>query len=519
MLGDAQSTPQAGTAEIEKMNEAGCAAVVGAYASAICLATTQAAAKYNLPHVVDVGVADQIVERGLKNTFRFGPGYKVCAQIAMSNLHVLNTAAGKPAKSVMIIHEESLFGTGTANLLAKELPGFGYEVKEVIKHANPTRDFNNIVLRMKAVNPDIVIPANYYNEYALLVRTMQQQKVSPKAIYSVLGGAASSYKFVKEFPDAANGIIDCNHWFNPKDKRALELKKRTEAKNLFYSYEVFNTYTAVRLLADAIERAKSADRAAITDALASSTFSDHFMPYGPTRFENGQNTGRAAADDAGDQRRHPRDRAARLSRGRAGVSVAQLRLVVPSCLERRGGRCPVWAHDVAAGPAGRLRCGARHEAARRNSLRSLRSLHSDNRRESDVEARAARARASCLRSSPRHKSPTPGTAHRAAPFAVFRHAYHHRAGKAVGGCAPAATYAAPSSAERMAARAQRALQLLTRRDCSSATTAGSEASFSAGHAIEQRREPLAQRGAAASERRRTRARGFAALNLGTAQAT
>lgn len=291
ILGDAQSTPQAGTAEIEKMNEAGCAAVVGAYASAICLATTQAAAKYNLPHVVDVGVADQIVERGLKNTFRFGPGYKVCAQIAMSNLHVLNTAAGKPAKTVMIIHEESLFGTGTANLLAKELPGYGYDVKEVIKHANPTRDFNNIVLRMKAVNPDIVIPANYYNEYVLLVRTMQQQKVMPKAIYSVLGGAASSYKFVKEFPDAANGIIDCNHWFNPKDKRALELKKRTEAKNLFYSYEVFNTYTAVRLLADSIERAKSADRAAITDALASSTFSDHFLPYGPTRFENGQNTG------------------------------------------------------------------------------------------------------------------------------------------------------------------------------------------------------------------------------------
>ena len=195
------------------------------------------------------------------------------------------------ARTVMIIHEESLFGTGTANLLAKELPGFGFEVKEVVKHANPTRDFNNIVLRMKAVNPDIVIPANYYNEYALLVRTMQQQKVTPKAIYSVLGGAASSYKFLKEFPEAANGIIDCNHWFNPKDKRAHELKKRTEAKGLFYSYEVFNTYTAVRLLADAIDRAKSADREAITAALAASTFSDHFMPYGPTKFENGQNTG------------------------------------------------------------------------------------------------------------------------------------------------------------------------------------------------------------------------------------
>ena len=291
MLGDAQSSPQAGTAEIEKMNEAGVSAVVGAFASAICLATTQAAAKYNLPHVVDVGVADQIVERGLKNTFRFGPGYRKCAEVAVANLHVLNTAAGKPARNVMIIHEESLFGTGTANLLSKELPGYGYDVKEVIKHANPTRDFNNIALRIKQVNPDIVIPANYYNEYALLVRTMQQQKISPKAIYSVLGGAASSYKFVKEFPEAANGIIDCNHWFNPRDKRSLELKKRVEAQGQFFSYEVFMTYTAMSLLADAIERAKSTDRAAIIDALNKSTFSNHIMPYGATQFVNGQNMG------------------------------------------------------------------------------------------------------------------------------------------------------------------------------------------------------------------------------------
>ena len=36
---------------------------------------------------------------------------------------------------------------------------------------------------------------------------MQQQKVRPKAIYSVLGGAASSYKFVKEFPEAAQYIM------------------------------------------------------------------------------------------------------------------------------------------------------------------------------------------------------------------------------------------------------------------------------------------------------------------------
>ncbi|KRC77744.1 Leucine-, isoleucine-, valine-, threonine-, and alanine-binding protein precursor [compost metagenome] len=291
VLGDAQSRPEAGSAEVEKMNEAGVSAIVGAYASAICLATTQTAAKYNLPHVVDVGVADQIVERGLKNTFRFGPGYRACSERAIMDLAALNDAAGKPAKTVMIVHEDSLFGTGTAALLSKSLPQHGFEVKEVVKHPNPTRDFNNIVLRMKSVNPDIVIPANYYNEYALLLRAMKQQKVQPKAIYSVLGGAASSYKFLKEFPDIANGIIDCNHWFNPKDARVAPLKARVEEKGAYFSYEVFMTYTAMLLLADALERAKSADRAAIIDALAASTFQDNLMPYGPTKFVNGQNTG------------------------------------------------------------------------------------------------------------------------------------------------------------------------------------------------------------------------------------
>lgn len=292
VLGDAQSKPEIGAAEVEKMNEQGVSAIVGAYASAICLATTQAAAKYGLPHVVDVGVADQIVERGLKNTFRFAPGYRVCTTTGVNGLALLNTLARKPAKTVVIVHEESLFGTGTANLLSQQLPGLGFEVKEVIKHANPTRDFNNIVLRIKAVNPDIVIPANYYNEYALLVRTMKQQNVVPKAIYSVLGGAASSYKFVKDFADSANGVIDVNHWFNPKDKRAWALKKRVDAmKDQFFTYEVYLNYECMHLLADAIERAKSTKREDLIAALQSSTWQNHFMPYGPTRFVNGQNEG------------------------------------------------------------------------------------------------------------------------------------------------------------------------------------------------------------------------------------
>jgi branched-chain amino acid transport system substrate-binding protein len=293
MLGDAQSTPEGGNAEVEKMNAAGVAAVVGGYASSICLSASQTAARYDLPYVVDVGVVDSIVTRGLKNTFRFGPGFGVIATTALDNLVTINDAAGKAAKTVMIVHEDSAFGSGLAKLLNAQLPERGFTVMETIAHPTPTRDFNNVVLKIKAQNPDLVIPADYYNEYVLLARTMQQQRVRPKGIYSVLGGAASSYKFVKEFPEAAQYIMDCNHWFDPKNPRALALKKKVEGKGEFYTYEVYMNYSCVLLLADALERAASAERPKIIAALESSTFAGHVMPYGPTKFVNGQNQGAA----------------------------------------------------------------------------------------------------------------------------------------------------------------------------------------------------------------------------------
>src|SRR6516162_3593664 len=99
LLGDAQSTPEGGNAEVEKMNSADVAAIVGGYASSICLTASQTAARYDLPYVVDVGVADNIVTRGLKNTFRFGPGFGVIAKTALDNLVTINDQAGKPAKT------------------------------------------------------------------------------------------------------------------------------------------------------------------------------------------------------------------------------------------------------------------------------------------------------------------------------------------------------------------------------------------------------------------------------------
>ncbi len=294
VLGDAQGRPEIAASLVDSMAESGVAAFIGAYSSGLGLAATQAAAKAGIPFSIDSGISDALTGRGLANVFRFFPANATFTNDAMAALDAINKKAGSPAKTAILVHEDSEFGTSTAKLLAAKLPPIGIEVKSIIPHATPTRDFTNIALRIKGEKPDLVMMTNYPGEYALLARTLVQQRVELAGLYSVSGGGFN-LKFAKEQPQVAEGMLDFNHWYNPRDPRAPAFRKRIEDAGGVFSWEVLFGYFAVRLLADAMERAGSADKEKLTAALASSTFSDHFMPYGPTRFEGGQNQGAHAS--------------------------------------------------------------------------------------------------------------------------------------------------------------------------------------------------------------------------------
>jgi len=289
-LGDSQSRPEIGVSEVERLHQAGVSAYVGCFSSAIALPATQAAAKYNTPFLIDVGVSDNIVNRGLKNVFRLAPGFGKCVDDAIMALGQVNGAAGNVAKTAVLIHEESEFGTGTARLLAGKLPSINVQPLETIKHANPTRDFSNVALRIRSLKPDLVIMSNYQNEYVLLARTLHQQRIDVAAMFSVLGGGFN-YRLVKEQPQVAQHMMDFNHWFHPGNPKSQEMKRRVEATGNLFTFEVYCGWNSVMLYADALQRAGTADREKVIAALEASTWSDHFMPYGPTKFVNGQNTG------------------------------------------------------------------------------------------------------------------------------------------------------------------------------------------------------------------------------------
>ena len=287
---DAQSRPEVAASAVDTLVEANVCAFTGATASALGLASSQAAAKYNLAQVFSIGTAETVVSRGLPNVFRFTPGVNKCTSIALGNLKLLNEGAGNVVKTAAIVHEDGPFGSNMAKILTEELPKQGIQIVETIPHPTPHRDFSNIALRVKASKADILIPSNYINEYTLMARALNQQRVELKAIYSILGGAASNIKFVRENNEVAQYVMDCNHWYDPTKAESKALAARVAAAGLDLTYDVMVSYATIQVIADALERGASADRQKMIEALAASTFDKSIMPYGPTKFVNGDNT-------------------------------------------------------------------------------------------------------------------------------------------------------------------------------------------------------------------------------------
>ncbi|WP_312795823.1 ABC transporter substrate-binding protein [Tianweitania sp.] len=286
---DAQSRPEVAASSVDTLAQAGVVAFTGATASALGLASSQAAAKYDLAQVFSIGTAENIVQRGLPNVFRFTPGVNKCTSVALENLKLLNEGAGNVVKTAAIVHEDGPFGSNMAKIMAAELPKQGIEVVETISHPTPHRDFSNIALRVKASKADILIPSNYINEYTLMARSLRQQRVELKAIYSILGGAASNIKFVRENQEVAQYVMDCNHWYDPNKEDSKALAAAASAAGLDLTYDVMVSYATVQVIADALERSGSDDRKKMLEALAASTFDQSIMPYGPTKFVNGDN--------------------------------------------------------------------------------------------------------------------------------------------------------------------------------------------------------------------------------------
>jgi branched-chain amino acid transport system substrate-binding protein len=127
ILMDTESKPKVGESATEKLIRDGCVAIAGAYNSPVTMVTTQVAERGGIPFLVTISVADEILERGFKYTFRVQPDSTNMAELTCKYARDLSTKFNVPLKTIASLYISG-FGASIFNKTQKFASKYGFEV-------------------------------------------------------------------------------------------------------------------------------------------------------------------------------------------------------------------------------------------------------------------------------------------------------------------------------------------------------------------------------------------------------
>jgi branched-chain amino acid transport system substrate-binding protein len=289
---DSESKAEVGMSEAERLIRMGVVAIIGCYQSNVAFATTQVAERAKTPHLIDVGQADEITERGFKYTFRVYYKTSRSSKRVVNLLKYLEKNKGIRIKSAVLFHENTLWGNTVGKYIEQFLKEEGIELAGRSAYAVGSPDYTMELAKLKNLKPDVLIANAYFRDSMIIVRNLYELRFDLMGIFAP-GGTWNQPKFIEQMGKLSEYIMNCDYAYNPKnpktDKVAEAYKKRF---GIDFEPSAAYAYTCVYVLKDAIERAGSSDREKIRNALAQSDFKDHILPQDAIRFdETGQNIG------------------------------------------------------------------------------------------------------------------------------------------------------------------------------------------------------------------------------------
>jgi branched-chain amino acid transport system substrate-binding protein len=184
-----------------------------------------------------------------------------------------------PKARVAILQDKSPYGKGVADETKKALNKGGMHEVMYEAYNDTDKDFTALVNKMKQSKIDIIVLGGYHTAAAMIIKQSREQGFGAQMVgfdsletaeFAQLGGAAT------------NGVLMS---FPPKaeddPKNADLVKKFRDAKYNPEGYTLFS-YAAVKVWAQAANKAKSTDAAAVAAALRSQNWES---AVGPLAFD------------------------------------------------------------------------------------------------------------------------------------------------------------------------------------------------------------------------------------------
>ncbi len=295
VFADHQGDPQKGRAETERLitQEKVCA-VVGTYQSAVAVTVSQTCERYQIPFISADNSSPSLHRRGLKYYFRASPHDEMFSK-AMFDFFDDLRKKGQKIETLSLFHEDTIFGTDSANAQTKLANERGYKIVCDIKYRANSPSLTSEVQQLKAADADVLMPSSYTTDAILLVKTMAELGYKPKAIMAQDAGFSEKATY-DAVGDRLEGVISRGSFsLDLAEKRPMvglinEMYKAKSGKD-------FNEYTSRQfmgliLMAEAINRAKSTDGDKIREALAATDMPGDItiMPWKRIKYdEMGQN--------------------------------------------------------------------------------------------------------------------------------------------------------------------------------------------------------------------------------------
>ncbi len=251
---DDQSSTQTAQRLYEKLiTEDKVEAVMGPYSSAITESVAGISEKYKKVMVSPLAATTSIFRQGRKYIFMvISP-----AEFYLEGL--VDMGAKRGLKTIAIVNEDTLFPkatvVGTEELAKKR----GLQV--ILREAYPkgNTDFSALLVKIKAVNPDIIAAATYFDDAVAITRQMKELNVSPKMFGVTVGGDIPEfYTLLKQNAEYVYGSTQWDEVLPyPGQKEFLSAYQKKFKHEP--SYHAAAGYAGCLIYAEGVKRAKSLD--------------------------------------------------------------------------------------------------------------------------------------------------------------------------------------------------------------------------------------------------------------------
>lgn len=260
ITGDDACDPQQASAAATKLVSSDVDAVVGGYCSGATLPTLKIYGDAGVPFIIAASNSTKLIDANQGNSFLINSTGDAQAKTA------IDLFAAQGAKKLAIIHQGDGYSENLAKLTKAEWEGKGMEVVayEVVNKGE--QDHSSLVTSIKSKAPDAIFWTAYYADGALVIKQLRQAGFR-KTI--AVGDGSNSPKLLEIGGKATEGVY-C--FSNPtvdylpaaKDFTAAYTKKYKQDPDAYSTL----SYDAMNLMADAMTRAGSTDKAAVIKAIA-----------------------------------------------------------------------------------------------------------------------------------------------------------------------------------------------------------------------------------------------------------